>query len=45
MSPAIDDVVKIGQIVTIFVLPVVLGYPPMSIVVGQASLLALMVTN
>jgi hypothetical protein len=34
MSPVIDDVVKIGQIATIFVLLVVLGYPPTSIVVG-----------
>jgi hypothetical protein len=37
MSSIIDDVAKIDQIMTVFTLLVVLGYPPLSVIVGQMS--------
>jgi hypothetical protein len=35
MSSVIDDVEKVSWIATIFILSVILGYPPMSIIVSR----------
>jgi hypothetical protein len=38
VSSIIDDVAQVSHIMTTFTLPMVLGYPPTSITISQASI-------